>query len=512
MPDAQQLAQQILDAVGGSANIADVENCMTRLRVEVVSDSSVALDDLKATDGVMAAIAAGSNLQIVLGPGLVDRVADGLEALRAAAPPAAAGGPGASPEELAARGASIKATARSRSDGRTMRAIRKISAIFIPLIPALIACGLIAGINGILTNLGWVPALTPFLGVLSSGFLSLLAVFVGMNAAKEFGGTPILGGAVGGIIVAAGVANVTVFGETLAPGQGGVLGALAGGILAAYVERFMRRVTPDVIALIVVPTVTVLVAGSVTLGILMSFAGVVSVAIGTAATWLLANGGAFAGFVLGGLFLPLVMTGMHQGLIPIHTTLIDQTGWTVLLPVLAMGGAGQIGACIALWVRFRSNASLVRTIRGALPAGFLGVGEPLIYGVTLPLGRPFITACIGGAFGGGVVGLFDQLGHSVGAIAIGASDLSLIPLLNGSSGYGWALLGYGSGLVVAYVVGFVATLLFGVSRSVKADLEEQSAPGTPLDLVSSAVPADATDAPPAAGAGASSQSVRTASS
>jgi len=320
-----------------------------------------------------------------------------------------------------------------------MRAIRKISAIFI----SLIACGLSAGINGILTNLGRVAALTPFLGVLSSGFLSLLAVFVGMNAAKEFGGTPILGGAVGLIIVAAGVANVTVFGETLDPGQGGVLGALAGGILAEYVERFMRRVTPDVIALIVVPTVTVLVAGSVTLGILMSVADVVSVAIGTAATWLLTNGGAFAGFVLGGLFLRLVMTGMYQGLISIHTTLIDQTGWTVLLPVLAMGGAGQIGASIALWLRFRSNASLVRTIRGALQAGFLGVGEPLI--VTLRFGRPFITACISGASGGGVVGLFDQLEHSVRAITIGASNLSLIPLLNGSSGYGWALLGTGRG-------------------------------------------------------------------
>lgn len=496
MTDAQQLAQQILDTVGGSSNIADVENCMTRLRVEVASPSSVDLPALQATEGVMAAIAAGSNLQIVLGPGLVDRVADSLEGLRAG--PA---GASVSPEELAARGAAIKASARSRSDGRTMRAIRRISAIFIPLIPALIACGLIAGINGILTNLGWLPGVTPFLAVLSSGFLSLLAVFVGMNAAKEFGGTPILGGAVGGIIVAAGVANVTVFGETLAPGQGGVLGALAGGILAAYVERFMRRVTPDVIALIVVPTVTVLVAGSVTLGILMSVAGVVSVAIGTAATWLLAHGGAFAGFILGGLFLPLVMTGMHQGLIPIHATLIEQTGWTVLLPVLAMGGAGQIGACIALWVRFRSNSSLVRTIRGALPAGFLGVGEPLIYGVTLPLGRPFITACIGGAFGGGVVGLFDQLGHSVGAIAIGASDLSLIPLLNGSSGYGWALLGYGSGLFVAYVVGFVATLLFGVSASVKADLEAQStaspgdpvAPAAPLATAPADASASATD-------------------
>jgi len=213
---------------------------MTRLRAEAVSDSSVALEDLKAFDGVMAAIAAGSNLPIVLGPGLVDRVADDLEALRAAASSAAVA-VAAAPEELVARGAEIKATTRARYDGRTMRAIRKISAIFIPLIPALIACGLIAGINAILTNLGWVPGVTPFLGVLSSGFLSLLAAFVGMNAAKEFGGTPILGGAVGGIIVAAGAANVTAFGETLAPGQGGVLGALAGGILAAYVKRFKRR-------------------------------------------------------------------------------------------------------------------------------------------------------------------------------------------------------------------------------------------------------------------------------
>lgn len=487
MADAQQLAQQILDSVGGSANIADVENCMTRLRVEVVSTEDVALDDLKASDGVMAAIAAGSNLQIVLGPGLVDRVANDLSALRAQPSGPA---PSVTPEELAARGAAMKSAARSRTDGRTMRAVRKISAIFIPLIPALIACGLIAGINGILTNLGWLPGLTPFLAVLSSGFLSLLAVFVAMNAAKEFGGTPILGGAVGGIVVAAGVANVSVFGEQLAPGQGGVLGAMAGGILAAYVERAMRRVTPDVIALIVVPTVTVLVAGAVTLGVLMTVAGVVASAIGVAATWLLANGGAFAGFVLGGFFLPLVMTGMHQALTPIHTTLIDQTGWTVLLPVLAMGGAGQIGAAIALWLRFRRNEALSRTIRGALPAGFLGVGEPLIYGVTLPLGRPFITACIGGAFGGGVVGLFDQLGHTVGAIAIGASDLSLLPLLNGSSGFGWALLGYGSGLIVAYVVGFVATMLFGVSASVRADLEAQSsapagdpvAPDAPIDV------------------------------
>jgi len=209
---------------------------------------------------------------------------------------------------------------------------------------------------------------------------------------------------------------------------------MASGIFAACVERYMRRVTPDVIALIVVPTVTVLVTGSIMLGVLMSVAGVVSIAIGSAATRSLANGGAFAGFILGGFFLPLVTTGMHQALTPIHTTLIDQTGRTVLLPVLAMGGTGRIGAAITLSMRFRRNEAPARTVRDALHSGLLGIGGPLIYGVTLPLGRPFITECTGGAIGGVVVGLFNQLGHSAGAI--GEPDLSLLPLLNGSFGYG----------------------------------------------------------------------------
>jgi PTS system sucrose-specific IIC component len=99
------------------------------------------------------------------------------------------------------------------------------------------------------------------------------------------------------------------------------------------------------------------------------------------------------------------------------------------------------------------------------------VGEPLIYGVTLPLGRPFITACVGGAFGGAIIGLFDQLGYTVGAVAIGASDLSLFPLLDGSHGKAVAALGYGCGLIVAYIAGFTATWFFGFSRTRLAELD-----------------------------------------
>lgn len=154
---------------------------------------------------------------------------------------------------------------------------------------------------------------------------------------------------------------------------------------------------------------------------LMYTAGELSTAIGTAANWLLENTGAFAGLILGGLFLPLVVLGPHQALIPIHTTLIEQQGCTALLSVLAMAGAGQVGAAAAVYVRLRHDHSIRTTIRSALPAGLLGVGEPLIHGVSLPLGRPFITACAGGAAGGAFVSLFSMLGDKVGSTAIGPS-------------------------------------------------------------------------------------------
>ncbi len=325
---------------------------------------------------------------------------------------------------------------RARNASPFKLLLRRIANIFVPLIPALIGCGIIAGLNGLLVNLGWLPGITPALAAMASGFMALIAVFVGYNRAQEFGGTPILGGAVAAIIVYAGVANVEAFGQDLSPGQGGVLGALGAAWLGVQIEKWCRRWVPESIDVLVTPTLTVLVAGLATLFGLMFVAGEVSAKIGEAANWLLSHGGAGAGVVLGGLFLPLVMLGLHQALIPIRTTLIEQQGYTVLLPILAMAGAGQVGAAIAVYLRLHRNTSIRTTIKSALWPGFLGVGEPLFYGVSLPLGRPFITACAGGALGGAFVGLFNQLGTDVGSTAIGPSGWALFPLLDGDRGLG----------------------------------------------------------------------------
>ncbi|MFD9372095.1 PTS transporter subunit EIIC [Streptomyces sp. NPDC060020] len=471
-------AAAILPLVGGPDNVTSIAHCMTRLRITLRDRSLVQGEALRALPAVLGVVE-DDTYQIVLGPGTVARVTPEFEALveegRAATPATSATPTAPTPhavtaEDLQAQGAALKEAQKARNATPFKLLLRRIANIFVPLIPALIGCGVIAGLNGLLTNLGRLPAVVPALAAIASGFMSLIAVFVGHNTAKEFGGTPILGGAVAAIIVFPGVAKIDAFGQQLSPGQGGVLGALAAALLAVYVEKWCRTWVPEALDVLVTPTLTVLISGLVTLFGLMFLAGEASAAIGTFADRLLATGGAFAGLVLGGLFLPLVMLGLHQALIPIHTTLIEQSGYTVLLPILAMAGAGQVGAAIAVYCRLPRNGSLRATIKSALPAGFLGVGEPLIYGVSLPLGRPFVTACVGGAAGGAFVGLFNQLGVAFGSTAIGPSGWALFPLLDGRSSAGLTIAIYAGGLAVGYLVGFAATYFFGFTRQMLTDL------------------------------------------
>lgn len=212
-------AAAILPLVGGAANVASIAHCMTRLRLGLHDRSLVDDEALKALPAVLGVVE-DDTYQIVLGPGTVARVTPEFEQLveeaREAAPaPVAA----VSAEELAAQGAAIKAQQKAKNATPFKLFLRRIANIFVPLIPALIGCGIIAGLNGLLVNLGWLPAVTPALAAMASGFMALIAVFVGYNTAKEFGGTPILGGAVAAIIVFPGVANIDAFGQTLSPAR-----------------------------------------------------------------------------------------------------------------------------------------------------------------------------------------------------------------------------------------------------------------------------------------------------
>jgi len=450
MGKEQNMAEGILARVGGKENLKRITHCMTRLRLALKDDTKADYDQLKQVDGVMGVVA-DETLQIVIGPGTVNRVAEELSQLTGLGV-----GEDAEPEvdnlTFEEQAAIKKENIKRKNKTPFKNLLRRIGNIFIPLIPGLVASGIINGAANFAKNAGVSEEVTwmQILLLLGSGIFTYLAILVGWNTAKEFGGTPVLGAIAGMFLFNPMLADITIYGEALTVGRGGLFGVIFAAWLMAVVEKNVRKGIPASVDIIFTPLITVLVVGVVSLYAVMPVAGVISDGITSGLTALIDTGGIVAGAVLSGFFLPLVMVGLHHGLTPIHVELINAYGGTALLTILAMAGAGQVGAAIAIYVKTRNNR-LKNIIKGSLPVGFLGIGEPLLYGVTLPLGRPFITACLGAAFGGAF-----QAVMQTAAAGIGVSGLSLIPLITDGK-----YLSYFIGLVIAYIFGFLFTYLFG---------------------------------------------------
>lgn len=469
----ERLAKDITNAVGGNHNIDNIIHCMTRVRIKIHDYDKVNYNELKSIDGVLGVVE-DERLQVVVGPGIVNKVANYMSET--------SGAPlddDTSHTENKSYKAQAEEQARQnkqnfqshRKQSKWNKVLKSIANIFIPLIPAFIGAGLIGGIAAILNNLltagtlsgDWLKQVVSELSVIKDGMLAYLAIFTGINAAKVFGATPGLGGVIGGATLLTGITDENpiknIFtSEHLVAGQGGIIGVIFAVWLLSLIEKRLHKIVPNAIDIIVTPTISLLIIGLLTLFIIMPVAGFISDGLVHVINWIIGVGGIFSGFIIDAFFLPLVMLGLHHIFTPIHIELINKTGSTYLLPIAAMSGAGQVGAALALWVRCRKNTKLRNTLKGALPVGFLGIGEPLIYGVTLPLGRPFFTACIGGGIGGAVVG---GISH-IGATAVGPSGISLLPLIDNHM-----YLGYIAGLLAAYVGGFIFTYFFGTTKEMR---------------------------------------------
>jgi PTS system sucrose-specific IIC component len=433
------IAQNILKCVGGKENISTIAYCMTRLRLTIVDTKNADKEGLKKVEGVLGLVEQLGQLQIILGPGRVTKVANELGKITAIQI--------GEIDEAKLRKEEINA----KNSTPFKNILKKISNIFIPLIPAFIACGLVMGINNVVIkfNPGFAAGTVGgILTIIGGSVFFGLSLFVGVNAAKEFGGSPALGGAMAAVLTMPALANVKISGVALVPGRGGVIAVLLVVAFSSWLEKQIRKVVPEVLDTFLTPLITILISGFVALLVLQPAGGLISESIGTAVKAAIKGGGPITGFVLGGTFLPLVMTGLHQGLTPIHADLLKTSGQNLLLPILAMAGAGQVGAAIAVYFKSK-NKRLKKTILSGLPVGMLGIGEPLIYGVTLPLGKPFLGACIGGAFGGAFMAFM-----KVASISMGLSGLPLAAIVKQP-------LIYIIGVLIAYVTGFIATSLLG---------------------------------------------------
>ncbi|MDU2065438.1 MAG: PTS transporter subunit EIIC [Sporomusaceae bacterium] len=462
MTKEKELAQQILTLTGGAENIANAAHCMTRLRLTLHDKSKSDAVAIKALPGVLGVVVAEEQLQIILGPGFVNKVAAATTAILDSAqreiPPEVSETSHAmealpsdkSQPPLTAQALKEKITAKNKTPFKLF--LRKIASIFVPLIPAIVASGMVAGLTNIAIQAGCDPksSVISMLNVIGWGLFSYLGIFVGINTAKEFGGTPALGGLAGILIMNPAIATLTVYGEALVPGRGGLIGVLLAAAFMAFTEKKLRPYIPHALDIVATPLLSLLITSFAVFYVLQPIGGLLSDGIIAFFKIILQSGGPFAGFALAGTFLPVVMTGLHQGLLPIHMEFLNVQKANPLMPILAMAGAGQVGAACAIYIKTK-NDKLKTIIQGALPVGVLGIGEPLIFGVTLPLGRPFFTACLGAGCGGAF-----QATMQVQSIALGLSGLPLTFLIEPQS-----IMYYLIGLVLAYFFGFLFTYLAG---------------------------------------------------
>lgn len=461
--DYKRIAEEVLESIGGKDNVFGNATCMTRLRITVKDKLAVDLGRIKKIEGVLG-IVESDTIQIVFGPGKVEKVGAEFSELTGIS---LGFTEEINAEELAKEN---KAANKSKQTNPVQVFLRKIANIFVPLLPGIIAAGLINGVtnvinvstHGSLSGQWWYECIR----TMGWALFAYLPILVGMNAAKEFKGSPALGAMAGALSIAnAAMPLLSKFkdapvilpltGAVFNPSAGGLLAALISGMFFAILERQIRKFIPDILQTFITPLLTVIIGGIITLLVLQPIGAGLTVGIFGILNFIYVKLGVVGGYILSAGFLPLVAVGLHQALTPIHAMLNDPNGATqginYLLPILMMAGGGQVGAGLALYLKTK-NKKLKQLTRDSLPVGILGIGEPMMYAVTLPLGKPFVTACLGSGIGGILASIFN-----LGTVSQGVSGLfGLLIVIPGTQLY------YIISMLGAYAGGFMLTYFFGV--------------------------------------------------
>ena len=450
----KEIAQAILEALGGKENINSAAHCATRLRLVLKDETKVNQAEIENMDLVKGVFSTGGQFQIIIGQGTVNRVYAELADL-------------AGIQEMST--ADVKDAAMEKLNP-FQRFCRMLSNIFVPIIPAIVAAGLLMGILGVVDKVGlghltdtwWFMLLDMF----SSAAFNFLPILIAISAAKQFKCNPYLAATIGGIMIhpalqnawtqGSGYETVNVMGIVDMPllgYQGTVLPILIVIFVMSYIEKYTRKFVPKMLDILLTPLITVLLTGFLALVVIGPIANVVGTGISTFFTYALNNFGIFAGLLLGGSYSSIVITGIHHSFHAVELELIGNTGFNALLPIWAMANVAQGGAAFAVYFLAKNAKTKAIALQSAVSCLF-GVTEAAIFGVNMKYGRPFIGAAIGGALGGAYVVLTHVVFTAVGvtglpALAIAAPGTTLNYLI---------------AMGIALVGAFVATWILGIKE------------------------------------------------
>ena len=423
--DYRKTAKAILDQVGGSKNIVSAAHCATRLRLVIADNSKADKEAIENVDGVKGVFEASGQLQIILGTGTVNKVFDEFIS-------------------IAGITASSKAEAKEAAAQKQnifMRAIKLLGDIFVPIIPAIVASGFLMGIMNSLDfmiNNGFISMDTSssiyvFANLFSNTAYTFLQILIAFSAAKAFGANPYLGAVIGMIMINPALQNAyTVATEGVQQTQSvffglydidmvGYQGHVIPVVIAVWVlsviEKKLHKIVPEVLDLFVTPLVSVFVTGYLTLSIIGPVFVWAENAILGGIQWLLTLPLGIGSLIMGGLYAPTVVTGIHQMYTAIDIGQIAQYGVTYWLPLASAANVAQGAAALAVALKSRDKKIKSLALPSSLSA-FMGITEPAIFGVNLRFFRPFIAGCIGGGCGA----LYASLVH-LGAKGTGVTGI-----------------------------------------------------------------------------------------
>jgi PTS system beta-glucosides-specific IIC component len=443
----QALAQAVLDKVGGPANVTSLTSCFTRLRFVLKDPSKVQRADLEQLDGVISVVNAGGQVQVVIGSDVL-QVREQVEALL--------------PRQDSEEAAPAPETANLFD-----RFVNLISAIFQPILWVLAGTGLLKAFILVASSFGWLASTSTTYVILSASADALfyfLPMFLAFTAAKRFGANQFVSLTLAGgllypsiIGLASAEAPVTFFGipVVMATYTSSVIPIVVIVWVQSHAERWLKKVLPGMVVNFLSPALIVLILfplSLMTIGPLTTYLGQ---AITNAVGWIYTVSPVAAGFVIGGLAQFLVVFGLHWAMIAVIINEFGTSGQSFTILPFYAGVTAQTGAVLAVFLRTR-NAKLKQVAGPAALSGLLsGISEPAVYGVNLPLRRPFIIGLGSAAVGGAVIAASGVVSH-----AFAVPSLISMPAALGSGDFTVFVIG----VVGAMVLAFVLTYLFGVKE------------------------------------------------
>ena len=500
--DHAKVAGEVVEAVGGASNISAAAHCATRLRLVIADESKINQQALDDNEDLKGTFAAGGMFQIIVGPGDVDQVYANMVANHGV-------------REVSKDEAKEEA---EKGGNLFSRFIKMIADIFVPILPALVAGGLMMAINNVMTAEGlfgaksltqMYPGIADYaalINMVSSAAFASLPVLVGFSAAKRFGGNVYLGAAIGAAMVStdllnawntgaalAGEAQVSywhIFGMDVAKigYQAQVIPTLAVTYVMCLIEKSLHKVLKGTADFLLTPLITMLVTGFLAFTIIGPVTRVAAEYLTWGINWTYSTLGVFGGLLFGLVYSPIVVTGLHQSFPAIEIPLLPVNGGVgdFIFPVASMANVAQGAAALAVF--FKTRDAKLKGLAGAGGASAVfGITEPAIFGVNLRLRWPFFCAMAAAAIGSAGVALLNVRGQALGAAGF-VGFVSIMPK---------SIPAYLALEVLVFVLSFGFTFAYAMTRG-KADMEGRAPAAKAAAPVAAAVATPAAPAPAAA--------------